>query len=608
MSSNDHFHRVPGEDSDHDVYPAFEIKRNRGGLIWHFVHAWYLPVLHLIVLLAVWYFMARYLPGKTFAIGRGDGDSTRPHGLLYQSDMTTVISVLVLGCRTLAGACQGVILWRCIFLLLEIKSLKFSEIRFLSEYHLPSLGTCKAYPKSFFVWTVVLIVILALPAQFSAPVVTGSVTWTPTYEFDSQQQSSSIFGKPTAGNEWTWYVDYQNVRSFVVQESAGLANMESYLIPNNSTDGRTIILAPPARRPTTQFRNLKNGTSIEQLTVPFINITSFEWIDYTELDLHLRQIVVNNITGYLNISQPDNPLLITLEGVAAPLKPTKWNQSSLDTSQLPEATVFHSIKHVALQLKHGNSHNGKFSCSSLTDTVFQSIDQSLLQYKYWNGELACFSIARMNITAGSFECESTSSNRSSCILSASSLAVESSETELSLDDVNQDSLIDEIFAMLPEVIALMVTTGGFTTAYTVHPEILTHSIDPELFLRNAITLGYQGSWSAFTERLGSESLALNYFDPVSILIVSVSQLRVTIWAGTHLLLTLSSLILWVLHNRSKSTRPVVVDYILSLLMLNNSAIPMNRKNLDDKRLKLITERGAGLTQDVLTYETDREYD
>lgn len=40
------------------------------------------------------------------------------------------------------------------------------------------------------------------------------------------------------------------------------------------------------------------------------------------------------------------------------------------------------------------------------------------------------------------------------------------------------------------------------------------------------------------------------------------------------------------------------------MLLNNSAILSNRKDLSDKRLKLRTERGSECDQGLLTYEKD----
>ena len=319
------------------------------------------------------------------------------------------------------------------------------------------------------------------------------------------------------------------------------------------------------RVPMMQLQNLKAMTSIQNLTVPFLNITSFEWIDATELDLDIQDVITNN-TGSLNIIQNDNPLQITIPGVMAPLKTTQWDANILNSSQLPDPILLQGSKLVALQLKSGITTNEH--CLNIADTIFHPPLNTLLWHDYWNNRTACYAVANISVTAGNINCVSNDwTYHSPCSLSHSSSAAVYNIDPVDIDEVQPDPLVDQIFAMLPEVITLIVTTGGFSASHISQIDAST-TVCPELFVRNALILGYQGTWSAFTERFANDTHTVMYNEPISVVVSVVDKTRVHIWGGIQLLLTLSSFLLWLLHKGS--ARPVVIDYIQSLLLLDSS--------------------------------------
>lgn len=210
----------------------------------------------------------------------------------------------------------------------------------------------------------------------------------------------------------------------------------------------------------------------------------------------------------------------------------------------------------------------KATCSTLPNEIFEKISNiTLLQVEEWNDDITCCAIASVNFTAGNVECASQMSDDSRCVLSRSSLAVEYHAHEFDVGGVNPDPLVDQILAMLPEIMALMTTTGGFTTGYALHP---ASPADPETFLRNALTVGYQGAWSAFTERLSYIPHSAKYTEPIPVVVPLINGARMYIWWAMHFSLTFASLCLWGLHRQSG--RPVIVDYILTLLFLDNSEV------------------------------------
>ena len=100
------------------------------------------------------------------------------------------------------------------FFLLEMASISLSELEFLASFKLPAPTGVLTHARSSPVWLVVVILILAWPAQFIGPLASGAVTWIPDYTFDRQKQTTlpPIIGEATFGDWWNWYLEFPNTR------------------------------------------------------------------------------------------------------------------------------------------------------------------------------------------------------------------------------------------------------------------------------------------------------------------------------------------------------------------------------------------------------------
>ena len=521
---------------------------------WDIVRLWYLPPLHLLSSIAFWAFMTQVLPGKTFAIGRGGTDPGYvPPGRWYQSDATTAISIFLLVCRISAGVWQGSVVWRSFWLLLHKSAPTVSEIEFLSDWSMLALSNIRHYWRRAVVWMIGLVMLLAWPAQVVGPVATGAVSWIPSYAFDSANSAISppVVGRAEIGDPWRWYLAYNTTRRYLVEESAGLANLESYLVSNDSG-----VTVPAARRPTLMFSETANGTSVNQMAVPLFDIRAFEWMqDASMLDPALQSAVLDVGSGFLNISQPSSPLGVVLVGAAAPLKSTQWTNTSFDPKQLPAARVFNGTKYAALLIKYDYS-NATDPCVELPNTIFKALPiKSVLSYRHWNNYFSCYAVGKMDITAGTVDCRDYFHNGSLCSVSRSSRLAVVSYGEAR---VLSDSLVNQVFDMMPEVMSLMVTTSGFTNSRTVFSTAFA-PLDPGIFLQNALKLGYQGTWAALTNRLTRDAGSAEYIVPTAVVVASVSATRMYIWLSLNLLLTGSSLLLAYLEQRAKT--PVILSNV-----------------------------------------------
>ncbi|EQB54064.1 hypothetical protein CGLO_06153 [Colletotrichum gloeosporioides Cg-14] len=391
--------------------------------------------------------------------------------------MTTFISILILVSRFLAGIWQSTTIWRCIFLLLETKSMSLTGLQCICTYQILSPKTLAAFPRSTFAWAICIIILLALPAQLAAPIAAGSVTWIPSSTFDSPKVSHEAFGSASNGHKWSWFRDYNN--------------------------------GP-----------LHNGELLQRdalsLKLDICKRNYVPTVDPQDLSGSLIQVITNN-TGSINITRSDNPLQITLEEVASLLNTDLWRPDALAKEDVPIATVFSGVKYAALQVKRASDQE---TCST---AVFEKVGNVLLaQKEEWSQHITCYAIASVKFTAGAVECPGQIANDSRCVLSQSSSALNFYASELRNGRIKPNPLIDQIFAMMPEVMALMVTTGSFTTGHTIQGSSLT---DPETFLRNALTIAYQGTWTALNERFSYQLRNATFMEPISVVAPFVSVIR-----------------------------------------------------------------------------------
>lgn len=195
----------------------------------------------------------------------------------------------------------------------------------------------------------------------------------------------------------------------------------------------------------------------------------------------------------LNMTPGDSPLLDTLVGTAALLKTTTWKPENTLWHGLPEPISFNGQSYAAVQVIY-KPNTMNLSCHQLNSSIFMiSSDIALVQYDRWNDYTSCFAVAKVTFEAGLVGCRDDFRNGSRCALSnSSSLAVISHQVR----HVEADPLVEQVFNLMQEVMAMRVTTGRFTLTHTDSVDGLNLGL--ETFLKNVLVLSYQGTWSALT--------------------------------------------------------------------------------------------------------------
>lgn len=524
------------------------------------VWEWYLIPLYLLYTTTVAFYMVYRLNGTSFAI---DGSSSRDKRL-SQSDVTTIISVVLVIGRTICSAWQALATWRCAFILLEKNGLSLADTSRLISWRVPTpamfgastLHTARRRRRTG--WIVILILLLAWPAQFSNPIASGSVSWVPVRVYQTSTSSISLSGSPITSFTWQWFSAYSTVREALVKESAGYAFLASTTMRNGSGGPHV----PPAQRIVTQLKSYPNATAVRNATIPVFRIKDFEWVtDGMTLPSGIETAVNSHLSGYLNISRPDGPLAQTLPGNSALLKDTPWQP--LPADELPRAELFSGVKYAAIYISRNDNkglgmnfdcHSGKSDFDPLPNGI------KLINISFSNGYTDCLAVAKLWITAGVTQCHQTgipSSANPACLLSSGVLTANTIA-------VSADVLVQQAFSMMPEVQGV-VRALGLSDPKGQNGNLETH-------LRNSLIQAYQGSWSALTDYFSDPEQAVQaeIWEPSPLLQARVVAWRIYLWLGINGLLVASGLLLFVVQSMCRIK--AVNDPVIASLMMDSSMV------------------------------------
>lgn len=339
-----------------------------------------------------------------------------------------------------------------------------------------------------------------------------------------------------------------------MKNSAGLASLARDIPSKEGTSPWTTY---PAQRIVSQFSIYPDKTLVENATVPFFDITSFEWItETTKVPKGILASVQAQNSGYLNISKPGSPLGQSLAGTSALLKDHPWNKSS---SKLAEPIAVSETMFAALFVSRefNKGQGDKYKCQTQA-SVFGPFLAELINVPSWNNYSDCIAIAKLHVNAGVSHCRQTTT----ASLSPSDYLVYKSPGVLRDENktVSPDALVLEVFAMMPEVQSLGAALG-------VNNQTMLN--ESEQYLRRSLTHAYQGTWSALAEFFSDydHSVRSRARKPYQLLRAKVSIWRMYLWMAVNLLAALSGLLL--LQMQSSCKRKTVTEPIIAALTMDS---------------------------------------
>ncbi|KAL0255107.1 hypothetical protein SLS55_009636 [Diplodia seriata] len=525
----------------------------RATRIWRLTRAWYFFPLHAIIVIVFTVVALAVLDGKTFPTSSdAPFGTTITHiftGQLRQADVTTLVSAALVLVRLTLNVCSSIAAQRSIFILLEKCGITLQEIERIFSFEQGPLGM-----NGFKLGTVILLLLL-IPAQLSAPLAQGALSWEPqlSLRHADYNVSLNIAGPGDAFNE---FKAHDEPRDFSIKRASGLAVIhrfgpDFYSVVDSDKKVPSRRWAPAFREhelsnQTKGYQALPGNTSIGNTTLPFFRMSNLTWIDYDDSLEHF--LAYDN--GLFNVTSPMNPLRASLPGNAVILRDSPIHTW---TTAWPNATLLNTTFKIAVLAERLDGSNSVTTptCPG-TSTVFGALPKTKPHTAVGPTNFTnCYLFATASVLAGTTPCLDCS------IISPG--VVERPGNKTLPFTLHPDPLVPIILGMLPETM-LSIVTGNATYAPTW--------ANLPGFLAGAFSAAYQASWNDLTDRLAlppdTHSATSNISLPHYPLRAAVDGPRVRTWLALHSLVLAAGALLALLQARCR--HPPVVDFAAACLL------------------------------------------
>ena len=408
--------------------------------------------------------------GRTTA----DIKSYRP----LQSDITTALSVAASATRAAAAWWAGKLLWRCAFMLMEKGEITIAGFSKVVDGGITTLLWPRDVANRKNVFLVYLIIFTCFGMDYFSSILTGSVTWQPTFTMVEGFVPVVNITEGAAGQDISTYRNESVVVSDTIERGAALALVSwgnlntnaSYLtLPSNLT-----------RRPIIQWADtqviqfLPIGSTMDTIRLPYFKVEKFEYITDPEA------VLSNEQKSLLNDSSIYNPY-IKDQGLAAFLPDASWGPGS--SPNLPDPTKVSESRILSIRVLSPTNPN----CTSPYPDSFIPANVNFYPTLTANStRYSCFAFANLTYTAGGAVCQD-------CKI-VSPAVVEGNIDGQNLQVIS-DPLTVEALAIAPSV--------GTHTLLTVFADIATDVSTPLNSLAiEFVSRAYQSAWSSLVLILG----------------------------------------------------------------------------------------------------------
>ncbi|KDN37380.1 hypothetical protein RSAG8_10185, partial [Rhizoctonia solani AG-8 WAC10335] len=209
-----------------------------------------------------------------------DGISKPTNFVLLQSDITTLLSTALAVLRLVAACWLGPLCWRCAFILLKTVGLTQFQLHTTIRYGVPLI------PKKGLKTTclvVCLVMAVVLPTNVTAPVLTGSITWTTSSRLTERVLNSTVSASTVATSSgWTGWNRYPAARERLAVSAAGYANIAW----GRDTPGG------PEKRVLRSCSVLATNSTVASVRIPYFSVDFIEWVKDPERSLSASQLDV----------------------------------------------------------------------------------------------------------------------------------------------------------------------------------------------------------------------------------------------------------------------------------------------------------------------------
>lgn len=159
------------------------------------------------------------------------------------------------------------------FVMLEKEGMTLTQAARLVKFHWPGMPTSA---RRTYTLAILLMFLLLIPPQYIAPLASGSVTWKPTQLYTS---GTSVEISAANMTSLYWQTLYFSEHRFDLSMGAASRSVQ---IQNNDmfTTGKPEEVLLRRRLPS--LKSLAVGTILENITLPYIVIDTFNWISLSD--------------------------------------------------------------------------------------------------------------------------------------------------------------------------------------------------------------------------------------------------------------------------------------------------------------------------------------
>jgi len=490
-----------------------------------------------------------------------DGRKRKQQGTTFwnASDITTMVTAGLVLLRIVSNSWAAMSAWRCAFIMLETDGLSLLQFQRTVSWRIPCTTRIR---QSFRYSVVAVILVLMIPSNFMAPILSGAIGWR---DVQAPVGTEHIIFRPRAPEQlWYWYLHLASDRFRIAQRAAGYTNLAlaNKRDPNVNT----------CRYVSSDTGYLPNNTTVKDIRVPCIDIHDISW------DQDREEFVTKFVDNPSIVSLTDfNPPFSSNTGGDAMLfNSTLWKSAPATDAgccavHIRPATIFSGVKYIALVLTIQIRNN----CTRAEPNAFGDWEYMAsihnLYSKNLGGPELCIRIGTVNLTAGVYE-------------SPNSMIVAPGVIEATRDEkveMKRDPWVEEALFLLPDVM---------TRVAVMNSSMLPTWEKIDDYVKHLIRHSYMGTWSILRQTFDTEGYNFTAGLQVPMLQATVSHSRVWVWFASQILLTVSGVLLVALQ--WSVTRPVVVDSAAVSLMVDPSSV-LNEDKSDQTIMSYVSGQDSG---------------
>ena len=423
-------------------------------------------------------------------------------------------------------------------ILLQHGGLTLSQLEWLVSFsaYVPS-AWCEAH-----VFTTMIVLLLMLPSTFVAPLLSGSIDWLSTIDYDHANLTSG-FGSVHIEHDFQWekFKTEKFPKTEAVLSAIGYATTAWFDYGTDTNDWGSSRYVAQAEAP--------NGTLVENVPMPYIDIHSITWDDVW--DPAAEKLVLDNeeirySTLYTRQSHT--------QGGAIIFDPSnrKFPEAELSTPEVLSLT-----RKIGVIVDSNNQDTNK-DCKQTMQEMGWSVDAKITVKPFLTG-FNCWVLGTVNFTVGIkyFEKGEYVADRVVEARNGSSTLVGDTWSEYAL------YMLSDVMSTLPTVTRVNLASGNLTR-YT--EALVRHSY---IAMRQAL-YPYRPSQSILTAHI-----------PSPVLTARVDRIRVWIWLGVQLMVPVASLLLLYIEYASRPIcirKPLVNSTALALLLTDVREVLAKDKN------------------------------